>query len=73
MKAFVCKELTGAARIENFRVGYDGYLEKRSGTRLLCTFPARLRGAISVGTSEGDLIYAVAGSTLYRLLPGETL
>lgn len=53
---------------ENFRVLADGSLEKREGTRLIASLPDAIRGVCSFSDPDGEVILAVAGDCLYRIL-----
>ncbi|MBQ8510565.1 MAG: hypothetical protein IJ493_11730 [Clostridia bacterium] len=66
-KKHIFDDFSSAARIDNFRVTADKRLEQRGGTALIHTFDAPLRGALTVGVSDGEEIYAVSGSKLWRL------
>ena len=67
MKAFHFTDLSKADAIVNFRVNDAGFLEKRTGTALALTLPARIRGALTVPTADSEVIYLVSGSELYRV------
>ncbi len=61
------QDIKSCERLENLRVGFDGRIERRGGTRNLCTLSGRLRGALSVSVGDEDFIYIVAASRLYKL------
>lgn len=67
MKSFHFTDLSKADAIVNFRVNDAGFLEKRTGTALTLTLPARIRGALTVPTADSEIIYLVSGSSLYRV------
>ena len=67
----VVRSFKNGAYIDNFRVTGKGTLIKREGSAVLCQFPYRVRGALSVRENDGDVIYAVAGSYLFRYESGE--
>ncbi len=57
----IINDFTDCAKIENFRLGANGELNKREGYLRLSTLKAAIRGAVS----EGDTVYAVSASDLY--------
>ena len=67
---FRLKPLRGFDKIVNFRVNDSGFLEKRPGTRLAVSMPYNIRGALTVSTVDGEQMYVVAGSRLYKLTMG---
>ena len=63
----IIRDFTKASEIENFRITADGRLVRRGGSRLAYTFSEPVRGVCSVAEDDGEVIYAVYGSTLCRL------
>ncbi len=62
----------GASEMRNFRIREDGSLEKRSGYTAMMSLSSEIR-AVWQGTVENtDLLFAVSGSAVYRLLSGQT-
>lgn len=59
--------------IENMRIGFDGRLEKRQGTKNICTLSGKLRGALSVSVGDEDFIYLVVANRLFKLKVEEDL
>ncbi len=68
LKEIVIDNFENAAVIENYRVSADGLLTKRDGFRVLASFDAHIRAYCYLG---GDTLYALAGSSLYRVVNGE--
>lgn len=62
-------ELGKAARLENLRVTPEGFLRKRGGTRLVHSFNAKIRGALSAVIGGNERIFLVAGTALYSIDP----
>ncbi len=66
----VLKDFSKGDLIENFRVDADGSLKRRDGCVLMTSFPAVIRGLLSVREDVGEVIYLVAATTLYRYAEG---
>ncbi len=57
----IIRDFTDCAKIENFRLGPSGELNKREGYIRLHTFNSAIRGAVS----DGEAIYVVSDSSFY--------
>ena len=63
-----------SCRLDNFRVLADGSIEKREGMRHLASLPSALRGVYAFQEDGKDVILAVTGNQLHRILKnGERL
>ncbi|MBE6612029.1 MAG: hypothetical protein E7632_06020 [Ruminococcaceae bacterium] len=53
--------------VDNFRILADGSLRRRDGYTRIHTFTDTVHGALSVREDDGDAIYAIAGTALWRI------
>ncbi len=68
LREIVIDNFTDAAVVDNYRISADGTLTKRDGFRTLASLGEHIRGYYYAG---GDTVFAVAGSTLYRIDSGK--
>ncbi len=71
LEKLIIKNFLNAENIQNFRIMPNGTLKKREGYTRLIDLGNPIRGAISQKGASGEIIYAVAGSTLYKISGGE--